>query len=272
MLLRPRPAVRAVLVDHAYRLLLLHVTDGRTAWWEAPGDTQARGETPSDALLRALRDEAGVAGGVRPGPCVWTLREGRTETRWHVAWLDDPTAPGAAPVTDTTLGARWWTLDELATSDETFRPPHLPALAPVVVRGDYGADPADVAEGGGLRYDDELACTIFVRCAPGDAAGALRPLAGAPVGSRARFFWRGLDVEVTRNGGGGGAGADYTRWSSMAWVRAVAGTPRADAVASVAAILRAFWRRGIDAVAACDYERDLPYAGGRDRPLGQPSV
>ena len=139
MLLRPRPVVRAVLVDHAYRVLLLHVTDGSTAWWEAPGDTLARGETPADAVPRVLRDEAGVAGGVRPGPCVWTLREGRTETRWHVAWLDDPAAPGAAPVTATTLGARWWTLDELASAGEAFRPPHLPALAPAVVRGEYGA-------------------------------------------------------------------------------------------------------------------------------------
>ncbi|HEX8004502.1 MAG TPA: NUDIX domain-containing protein [Mycobacteriales bacterium] len=138
MPLRRRPEYRAVLVDSAYRVLLLHVTDGTSRWWEAPGEVAERGETPEHTLLRALRDEAAVASGVRAGPCVW-LRAGRRETRWHVAWLDDPNAPGAAPVTRTTLGARWWTLDELASSGETFRPERLPALVPAVVRGEYGA-------------------------------------------------------------------------------------------------------------------------------------
>ena len=140
-LLRRRPEVRAVLLDHAYRVLLLHVTDGRTTWWEPPGDVAEGPETPAETLRRVLRDDAAVASGVRAGPCVWVSRHGRRETRWHVAWLDDPNAPGAAPVTRTTLGARWWTLDELATSGETFRPERLPALAPAVVRGEYGAEP-----------------------------------------------------------------------------------------------------------------------------------
>jgi hypothetical protein len=136
-----RSEVRAVLVDHAYRVLLLHVTDGATTWWEAPGDAPERGEAPAGTVLRVLRDDAAVANGVRVGPCVWVARTALRETRWHVAWLDDPNAPGAAPVTRTTLGARWWTLDELASSGETFRPERLPALAPVVVRGEYGPEP-----------------------------------------------------------------------------------------------------------------------------------
>ena len=141
-----RPDVRAVLVDHAYRVLLLHVTDGRTRWWEAPGDVpETRREAPAETVARVLRTECGLSRGVRTGPCVWTARDGRRETRWHVAWLDDPNAPGAdaTPLTATTLGARWWTLDELASSAETFRPERLPALAPAVVRGEYG--PAPVA-------------------------------------------------------------------------------------------------------------------------------
>lgn len=115
-----RPVVRAVLVDHAYRVLLLHVTDGRSTWWEPP-----------------LADDVAAWHGVRTGPCVWTS----ARERFHLAWLDDPNAPGAAPVTATTLGAHWWTLDELAESAETFRPASLPALAPAVVRGEYGTEP-----------------------------------------------------------------------------------------------------------------------------------
>lgn len=136
---------RAVLVDHAYRVLLLHVTDGVTTWWEPPGDAADRGEDAPATVLRVLRTEATITRGVRVGPCVWTV-SGRRPERAHVAWLDDPNAPGAgaAPVTATTLGARWWTLDELAGSEETFRPARLPALAPAVVRGEYGAVPADL--------------------------------------------------------------------------------------------------------------------------------
>jgi hypothetical protein len=122
-----RPVTRVVVVDHAYRVLLLHVTDParprRGTWWEVP-----------------LRDEAGD--GVRLGPCVWVRRR----ERFHVAWLDDPAAPRArvAP-REALLGERWWTLDELAGSDETFDPAAFPALVPAVVRGEYGAAPADLS-------------------------------------------------------------------------------------------------------------------------------
>jgi hypothetical protein len=112
--------VRVLLVDHAYRLLLDHVHDpddpARGTWWELP------------PLAEVIGD------GVRVGPCVW--RGGDVEYR--VAWLDDPAAPHAQPVgLPARLGERWWTLDEIAASAETFDPPVLPALAPAVVRGDY---------------------------------------------------------------------------------------------------------------------------------------
>jgi hypothetical protein len=105
-------------------VLLRHVTDPLRphlgTWWEPPEDD-------------------GPRAGVRPGPCVWVY--GRRE-RVHVAWLDDPAAPRAAPVAHAgVLGDRWWTLDELAASDERFAPARLPALVPAVVRGEYGAAP-----------------------------------------------------------------------------------------------------------------------------------
>jgi hypothetical protein len=146
VLLPRRPLLRAFLVDHAYRVLLLHVTDGRTTWWEPPGDLPAsRSERAEETVLRVLRTDVALSRGVRVGPCVWVAR-GRREERTHVAWLDDPNAPGAdaAPLTATTLGARWWTLDELAESREAFRPERLPALAPGVVRGEYGPEPVSL--------------------------------------------------------------------------------------------------------------------------------
>jgi 8-oxo-dGTP pyrophosphatase MutT (NUDIX family) len=153
-----RTAARVIVVDHAYRVLLLHVADParpeRGAWWELPGGGLKRGETSAAAALRELREETGIERGVRIGPCVWTRELDlpftplRQVERIHVAWLDDPTAPRSELAMDVTeraglLGERWWTLDELAASDEVFYPRRLPALMPAVVRGEYGPDPVD---------------------------------------------------------------------------------------------------------------------------------
>ena len=138
--------LRALVVDHAYRLLLLRVTDGTRTWWEPPGGEAIGREDAAAAVPRVLREETGLT--ARVGPCVWVRpRPGllaRPE-RFHVAWLDDPSAPRAEHVARArVLAERWWTLDELAASAEAFVPARLPALAPAVVRGEYGAEPVPV--------------------------------------------------------------------------------------------------------------------------------
>jgi 8-oxo-dGTP pyrophosphatase MutT (NUDIX family) len=127
-----RAVARALVVDHAYRLLLLHVTDGARYWWEPPGGRARWREDSAAAAARALREETGLV--ARVGPCVAE----RGGERFHVAWLDDPLAPRAdVAERSQVLGERWWTLDELAASGERFEPAWLPELAPAVVRGDY---------------------------------------------------------------------------------------------------------------------------------------
>ena len=138
-----RVAARAVVVDHAYRLLLLHVTDGSATWWEPPGGPALPREASAVAALRVLREETGLT--ARAGPCVWVRERGglvRHVERFHVAWVDDPAAPRARVAErERVLGERWWTLDELARSADAFDPVALPALAPAVVRGEFGAAP-----------------------------------------------------------------------------------------------------------------------------------
>ncbi|MDQ1711027.1 MAG: hypothetical protein QOE45_477 [Frankiaceae bacterium] len=149
-----RPAARLFLVDHAYRVLLLHVADPPRpgSWWQLPGGTVRRREDAVDACGRLLRDETGIDVGVRAGPCVWVRASGRwlrARERTYVAWLDEPGAPRADAVpaaAGTRLGERWWTLDELAATAERFDPPGLPSLAPAVVRGEYGPGPVAIGQ------------------------------------------------------------------------------------------------------------------------------
>ena len=142
-----RTTVRAVVVDHTYRVLLLHVTDGAASWWEPPGGPPEPREQDTDAVARLLRAETGLL--ARVGPCVWERRSGRLVhrvERYHVAWVDDPAAPRARVAErERVLGERWWTLDELAAAEDRFDPDRLPALAPDVVRGDYEAVPVRLA-------------------------------------------------------------------------------------------------------------------------------
>jgi hypothetical protein len=42
--------------------------------------------------------------------------------------------------------ARWWTVDEIAASDEWFAPRGIAALLPAVLRGQCPAEPIDAGE------------------------------------------------------------------------------------------------------------------------------
>ncbi|WP_217235528.1 hypothetical protein [Streptomyces sp. AC555_RSS877] len=56
----------------------------------------------------------------------------------------------------------------------------------------------------------------------------------------------------------------FLEWPTVLECEASAGAP-ADVVQAVAAVLEALWRGGFKAVAACDFEDELPARGGADR-------
>ncbi|WP_146044384.1 hypothetical protein [Amycolatopsis sp. BJA-103] len=71
-------------------------------------------------------------------------------------------------------------------------------------------------------------------------------------------------VDVSRNPGRGATG-DFIGWPAIVEVEAEEGAERASVVGLVSRILSALWEAGIPAVAACDYEDELPWRGGIGR-------
>ena len=72
---RLRPAVRAVLVDGADRVLLVRFQFGERVVWATPGGGIEPGEEVLEALRRELLEEVGLAE-ADIGPALW--RRGRT--------------------------------------------------------------------------------------------------------------------------------------------------------------------------------------------------
>ncbi|MFE5793250.1 hypothetical protein ACFQ8C_11845 [Streptomyces sp. NPDC056503] len=58
---------------------------------------------------------------------------------------------------------------------------------------------------------------------------------------------------------------DALRWPTVLEAEVSPGTAPAEVVEAVATLLRTLWSLGYKAVAACDFEDELPDAGGRSR-------
>jgi len=133
-----RRAVRALVVDERERVLLLRWERPLgSSFWVTPGGGVEAGETDRQALLRELREEAGLTD-PRPGKRLWRTEFVTPEFALDGGWLrqrDDVylvrTRADAVSVPDLVdekvTGHRWWTLDELDRSDDLFGPLDLPA-------------------------------------------------------------------------------------------------------------------------------------------------
>lgn len=106
-------------------------------------------------------------------------------------------------------------------------------------------------------------CKIFLRAEEQEAVDLLTDLLGA----RPRlglFALPEAEVEVLRNPDKGAA-KDFIGWPAFVEVEAETDAESAAVVAIVSRIVTAMWEAGIPAVAACDYEDELPWRGGRGR-------
>jgi G:T/U-mismatch repair DNA glycosylase/ADP-ribose pyrophosphatase YjhB (NUDIX family) len=131
-----RQAARALVLDAQDRTLLVQYTGpvGDRTWWGTPGGGIDEGEDPEVALRRELVEEIGLSG-FALGPLLY---EHVGEFPWaqviyrqrNATYLVRVHAHEPRPTIDLeaegVLSVRWWTPEELATSQEQFAPPDLP--------------------------------------------------------------------------------------------------------------------------------------------------
>lgn len=151
--LTTRHAARVLLFDEADRLVLVRFWDDDRSWWCTPGGGIEPGEADEDAVRREVREELGTDA-LKLGPCVWTRRHigvfrGQPFDQRERIYLARtatfrPTPTPAALREHGQDDIRWWSLDELATSDEDFAPRRLASLARTIIDHGPPTVPIDV--------------------------------------------------------------------------------------------------------------------------------
>jgi TDG/mug DNA glycosylase family protein len=150
----PRRAVRALVVDDEERVLLMRFENPATreVWWATPGGGVEPGEDELASLRRELLEEAGLSEG-EVGPVVWRRehvypwqrRLLRQAEVFHLVRVGRHEAvPTIDLVPEGIYGHRWWTLDELASTDERISPSALATGVRALLRGGLPPEPLDV--------------------------------------------------------------------------------------------------------------------------------
>jgi 8-oxo-dGTP pyrophosphatase MutT (NUDIX family) len=131
-----REAVRALVFDAAGRVLLVQYQRpvGDTTWWGTPGGGIDPGESHEAALRRELREEVGLETyEIGPqlfehvGEFAWAKRLYRQQNTTYLVRINahEPRAT-IDLAAEGVIAVRWWSVDELAASNEQFAPADLP--------------------------------------------------------------------------------------------------------------------------------------------------
>jgi 8-oxo-dGTP pyrophosphatase MutT (NUDIX family) len=145
-------SARALLVDPQDRVLLMKLAfNAQRTCWLTPGGTLHPGESFEAALRREIREETGLTL-TQPGHWVWTspkriVRDGMpvdTLARVYIQrvphFVAVPTAL-TAEERGTFCELRWWSIEEIAVSRDTFIPRTLAVLLSALLSGPWPAQP-----------------------------------------------------------------------------------------------------------------------------------
>lgn len=136
-----RRAGRVILLDNQDRLLLLQGHDpslNSSHWWFTPGGGAEERESEMQAAIRELSEETGLLLQEVAGP-IWTRHASfdfngdhyEQREQFFFARVDshDVERSGWTDLEqDTVLDTKWWSQEELATTDETIYPLGLAGL------------------------------------------------------------------------------------------------------------------------------------------------
>ena len=159
--MKVRQCARIVVLNPVGAILLVRYSDeapvdpGRPellSYWVPPGGGISLGESFQRAAIRELEEETGIEV-LEVGPQIWSrerrlMHHGelkRQLERYFVAWAKPSKRPLRNRTTEEKIEAiRWWTLEELRSSRDTFLPDNLVDLVAPIMAGDLPSVPIDI--------------------------------------------------------------------------------------------------------------------------------
>ena len=158
--MRIRPTARILVIDDQQRILLFHIHDTRPVheafpemivYWITPGGGIEPEETVEQAARRELWEETGIEV-EEVGPCVLYYERiingdiGRMllQERFFVVRVPTSVVSMSNMLDyehETHRGYHWWTLQELAATQDYILPPNLSTLLSSVLADELPAEP-----------------------------------------------------------------------------------------------------------------------------------